>query len=470
MFKTSFDEGEIKEKLSAIKELDDNAYGHLLGKIEFNKIQRLKKMSRQTIKRYLAGGIGEYRKRMSVKGLISYLNAPSHKKKILYVCYAPTFNLVRQSIYLRRTGEFETILITETPWLGDFTEKYFDTVYVYDSYYALSVILKEARPYIVHVLGSICTSEYFSVLARLLSKCMIVFEFYDVLSLCRSKEEAVEIWGRANFELGFFSERFACERSDGLILGYSPEAAEILRNRYDIRIPTLEFHSYVCDNFINDSNGKYSDQDGGIHIVHGGIVHPSYLPERIFGDAQYYRLVETITKQGIYFDIYLTPHFTPLGLKQKFGDYLLLSEKNHFFKFKRGLPLDEATREFSKYDFGTMIGFGGGLNEHTQTRLAGKFFQYLEAGLPIIVREEFHYTARLVKEYGIGIVVSRKDLDNLPAIINSYDRKKLIANVKKAQIEFGMDKQIGRLITFYEQVHKLALSKEVELCKQVKGR
>ena len=462
MFKASFNEREIKEKLSALKELDDNTYGHLLNKIEFNKMQRLKKMSRQMIKRYLAGGIAEYRKRMSVKGLISYINQPSHKKKIIYICYSPTFNLVRQSIYLRRTEKFETVLITETPWLGDFTEKYFDTVYVYDSYYTLSNILKEVQPYLIHVLGSICHTEYFVILARLLSKSVVVSEFYDVASLCVSKEDAGEIWGKADAELGFFSERFACGRSDGLVLGYSPEAAEILRNRYDIRIPMLEFHSYVCDKFTSGDNSNYSDVDGRIHIVYGGMVAPSHIPEKCFGDTQFHRLIETIIKQGIYFDIYLTPQYNALRVKQLFGDYMLMAKKNPLFNFKRGLSPDEAPKEFSKYDFGAMIYLfdrGTSLEEHNQTRLPTKVFTYLEAGLPILISEEFQYVAMLVKEYEIGIVISRKDLDNLHEIINSYDIGKLRDNVKKARKELSMNKHIGRLITFYEQVHRLALSR-----------
>ncbi len=463
MFKASFNEREIKEKLSVLKEIDSNAYEFLLGKIEFNKLQRLKKTSRQMIKRYLAGGIGGYKRRMSVKGLISHINRPFHKRKILYICYEPTFNLMRQSIYLRRTGEFETILLMEIPWLKNFTEKYFDTIYVYDSCYTLANILKEVQPYLIHVLGSICHTEYFAILARLLSKCIVVFEFYDIASLYASKENAGEIWGKANAELGFFSERFACERSDGLILGYSPEAAEILRNRYDIRIPILEFHPYTCDVFISGDNGKYSDVDGRIHIVHGGFVKPSRLPGRLYGDAQYHGVIEKITRHGICFDVYLTPHISSIRVKQQFGDYVLLSKRNQFFNFKKGLLPDEAPKEFNKYDFGSMI--PGSMassqetlhDEHNRTRLPGRLFMYLEAGLPIIASEKSQYIAKLVKEHEIGIVVSRRDLDNLPEIINSYDREKLRANVKKAQKELSMDKQIGRLITFYEQVHKLAL-------------
>lgn len=462
MFKESFNEREIKEKLLVLKEIDSNAYETLLGKVEFNKLQRLKKMSRQTIKRYLAGVIGEYRKRMSVKGLISYLNAPSYKKKILYICYSPTFNLVRQSIYLRKTGEYETVLITETPWLGDFTEKYFDAIYVYDSCYTLAKILKEVKPYLIHVLGSICTSEYFSVLAKLLSKSLVVSEFYDVVSLCVSKEDAREIWEKANVELAFFSERFAFKRSDGFILGYSPEALEILKNRYDTKIPMLEFHSYVCDKFTNDNNGKYSDLDGKIHIVYGGFVAPSSSPEKFFGDTQFYRLIEKITKEGIYFDIFLTPQYNALRVNRLFGNYMLMAKKNPFFNFKRGLSPNETPGEFSKFDFGAMIYLfdrGTLLEEHNRTRLPTKVFTYMEAGLPILISEEFQYVAKLVKEHEIGIVVSQNDLDNLPDVINSYDIGKLRANVKKAQKELSMDKHIGRLITFYEQVHRLALSK-----------
>ena len=455
MFKSFFSEMEIKEKLSAFKELNNDAYEHLLGKIEFNRLQRFKKSTRQMIKRYLARGIKEYKKRMSVKELISYINSSSHKRKILYICYTPTFNLVRQSIYLRNTGKFETILLMENPWLGDFAERCFDTVYVYDSCYTIAYILKEVSPYIIHVQGAVVDHDYLGILAKFLGKSKVVFEFFDIASLSLSKEESIELWGKVKTELGFFSERFACERCDGLIMGYSPEAHEILKNRYHITAPMLEFHSYVCDEFISDDNGKYSDVDGNIHLVYGGSVAPSYSPERFWGDVQYHRLIEKLTKQGIYFDIYISPHISPLKIKQQFGDYILLSEKEALFNFKRGLPPDEVTSEFSKYDFGAMIYLfdrGTFSEEHNQNRLPGKVFTYLEAGLPIIISEEIQYVAKLVKEHEIGIVVSQKDLDNLPEIINSYDREKLNTNVKKAKEELSMKRHIGRLIKFYESI------------------
>jgi len=43
-------------------------------------------------------------------------------------------------------------------------------------------------------------------------------------------------------------------------------------------------------------------------------------------------------------------------------------------------------------------------------------------------------------------------LDNLAEIINSYDREKLKANVKRAREDLSMKRHIVRLINFYEQV------------------
>jgi len=459
-----FAETEIKKNLLPIKEIDKNIYEYLLEKIEFNGLQRFKKASRQMIRRYLARGIREYKNRITVKEIISKINQPSPKKKILYISPVPTFNLVRQSIYLRRTGEFETIILMESPWLGSFVEKYFDTVYVYDSIYTLANILKKVNPYLIHVLGCSYYSEYFAILAKLLSKCTMVFEFFDIPSLSISKEDLMEMHGKANAELIYFSEKFACEKSDGLIIGYSPEAHEILKNRYHIKAPMLEFHSYVCDEFISDSNGKYSNLDGNIHLVYGGNVAPSHSREKLFGDVMFHSLVEKVIKQGIYFDIYCTPHSSSIKFKQEFLDYILMAKENHLFKFEKGIPLNEATKRFAKYDFGAMIylfGRGGFLNEHNSTRAPGKIFTYMEAGLPILISEESQYGAKLVKEYEIGIVVSQKDLDNLPEIINSYDREKLKANVKKAQKELSMERHIGRLVSFYEEAHQLALSKNI---------
>lgn len=454
----------IKDKLSLLKDTDNHIYDCILQKIEFDKRVRFKKILRQTVRRYLARGIEEYHRRITVKDIINKINRQSSKKIILYVSALPAFNLVRQSIYLRQTGEFETIILMEQPWLGEFAEKCFDTVYVYDSCYNLCQILSEARPYLVHVLGCSYYSEYHAILAKYLSRSAVVFEFFDIPSLSIASEDLIEVHGKTEADLIYAAEQFACERTDGLILGYSPEALGLLNNKYNISAPTLEFHSYVCEQFISSGNGKYSDADNRIHIAYGGNVAPSKASEKLFGDVQFHNMASKVSSQGIYFDIYYSPHVSPIKAKKEYWDYMLLAKNNKFFNFMKGLHPDEVTDEFDKYDFGAMIYLynrGTFLEEHNGTRLPGKVFTYLEAGIPILVSEECRYVAKLVKEHEIGIVVKQADIDNLSDIVSSYDRKKLKANVEKAKEELSMKKHINRLIAFYREVYTRASAKQV---------
>lgn len=480
MFEDMFLGKEIKERLSELKGIDNDMYEYLLNKkVEFNKFKVVKRIFEQTVKRYLARIIGfqkvtikeylmkfmeEYQKRLTPEELINNINSPSQTRKILYVTCQPTFNIVRQSIYLRKKG-YETILLMERNLsLIDFYEKYFDLVYVFNSIYTLYYILKKAKPYLIHVQGTTRNANHFGILAKLFSKSKVVFNFYDIPSTTITKNDIVSagrlIGGEEVIKLDFFSERFACERCDGLIFGYTEKVGEILKSRYHIRGHMLEFNSYPCDKFITEENNKYSNRDGKIHLVYGGNVAPSRLPEKYFGDCQFRSLIDNLTRQGIYFDIYILD-ISFRRIKRDYGDYMLMSEKTPFFNFKRGMILENATKEFSKYDFGVMIyhfykgTFHRGvriMEEHIPMRLADKFFTYMEAGLPIIISEELQYGARLVKEYEMGIVVSQSDLDNLSEIINSYDREKLKANVKRAREELSMKKHIGRLIDFYGQV------------------
>jgi len=453
----------IKEKLLPIKELNEEVYNILTqDKLEFDCLARLKKRVKQLLRKYKAGGLSAIFNNLFSKKVINRINSRpvvsgvelSDKKKILYITITPSFNLLRQSIYVRKNGNYETILLMESPWLLNLMEKHFDNVYIYDTYYELANILKQIRPYIIHVQGSMLGSDFLCILAKLLNEAKIIFEFFDVPSLCVSKEDSLVVWGEKSTKLGFFAEQYACKNADGIILGYSCEAADILKQRYNIKSPILEFHTYICSEFISSKKTtKYSHEDGNIHLVYGGNVAPSNLPKKVFADVQFHELIKEITRQGFYFDIYTTPHVSPLKFEQFFSDYIAISRENNLFRFKKGLSLNKASNEFSRYDFGMMVYLfnqGTFLNESLNTRLPGKFFLYLEAGLPILISEEFKYVAKIVREYEIGIVVKQEDIYNLSKIIPTYDYDKLRENVLVARRELSMDAHIHTLLKFYE--------------------
>lgn len=452
---SAFNTEVIKERFSKIREINHDVYDILIyDKLEFDRLTRFRKNVKQLLRKYKVGGLKAAFCKPSVKKIVNRINAPSSKKKILYITITPSFNLLRQSIYIRKNGNYETILIMENPWLLKLTEKHFDTVYIYDTYYELANILKEVKPYIVHVQGSMLGSDFLCILAKQLNETKIIFEFFDVPSLCVSKEDSVGVWGKKNTELGLFAEQYACENADGIILGYSHEAADMLKKRYNIKAPILEFHTYICNGFVSSKKTtKYSQEDGKIHLVYGGNVASSSLSKKIFADVQFHQLIEEITKQDVYFDIYTTPHVSPIKFEQFYSDYIAISRENNLFRFKKGLFPNEATNEFSRYDFGMMIYLfnkGTFLNESLNTRLPGKLFLYLEAGLPILISEELKYVAKIVREYEIGIVVSQKDIYNLSKIILTYDYEKLKNNVLIARKKLSMETHINALLRFYE--------------------
>ena len=445
----------IKEKLSKIKEFNKDVYDILIhDKLEFDSLTRFKKIIKQSLRKCKVGGLKVVFNNTSPKQIINRINTPSHKKKILYITITPSLNLLRQSISIRKKGDHETIILMENPWLYNLMEKHFDVVYIYNTYYELANIILEAKPYIIHVQGTMLGADFLCILAKLLNGRKIVFEFFDVSSFCVTKEDSITLWGEKSTELGFFAEQYACENADGIILGYSPEAANILKDRYNIKSPILEFHAYASSEFIPKENRtKYSSEDGRLHFVYGGNVAASNLPKNFLGDNRFHKLIEALTSQGICYDIFTTPHISSLKFDQFFSEYIAIAKKNNLFRFMRGLHPYEAANEFSRYDFGMMIylfNLGTFLKPQNDTRLQGKFFLYLEAGLPILISEEFEFISKLVREYEIGIVVKQEDIYNLSKIIPTYDYDKLRENVLVARRELSMDAHIHTLLKFYE--------------------
>lgn len=452
----SFTEREILEKLSKVQEIDKGIFECLLDKLEFNKVKRFKHTARQIARRYLTRGLSECFSRLTVDQLIKRVNIDTGKKKVLFLAGHPTFDLLGISLYLRERGEHETILLIENPLLIATMEGYFDTVYVYDSFYDVARIINRVNPYVIHVQGAI-NYYFFGIVARFLSSSKVVVGLYDIPAFGIKQDDYKNLWGDTDTMLDSYAGgEFAFKHADGVLVTiHSLEAGQILKQRFRSDVPIIEFHSYVCEDFIGDEE-KLSRSDGCLHLVYGGIVIPSHLPRRLFGDVQFFGLIETITRQNIYFDIYPSPHFRPWMTRRRLSDYVTLSRENQFFKYRESILPNVAAPIFSKYDFAAMMYFIDGVEidqEHHRMVIPSKFFKYLEAGLPILVSEELHYVAKLVREYEIGIVVSRRDIDSLAETVARYDYNKLKSNVMVAQRELSMGQHIDRLIEFYEHLN-----------------
>lgn len=455
MLKSFRIEKEIKDRLSEVGKTYPHLYNLLMEKIEFSKYLRIKKTIRQSMRKILAVGIKEYLiNLLSKKDIIDGTNNPSNKKKILFVSGVPSFNFVGISIYLRKTGKYETILIGESPWLSNFFRQYFDNVYIYNSYYEIARILILSKPYIVHVQGM--PNYYFlAILAKFLSNAAIVSGFIDIPSDDPSIENSDTLFQvPPNKLLDYFSEEYLFQKANEIILtSMTLEVGEKLRLKYKSNAPICEFFPYICDEFISEEE-RCLQNDGKISLVYGGSVVPSYQPKEQNAGILVIDIAKNIVGQGLHFYVYLSPHFSSIQVKRLYSDYIQLAAKVPNFVFKEGLPIDGAIKEFSRYDFALMIGVFEGVKINVfnfNTCVPSKFFTYIAAGLPVIVNKEFGYIASLVKKHEIGIVINQNEINSLSEIIKRYDYEKLKANVKRAREDLSMKKHIGRLIDFYEQ-------------------
>jgi hypothetical protein len=61
------------------------------------------------------------------------------------------------------------------------------------------------------------------------------------------------------------------------------------------------------------------------------------------------------------------------------------------------------------------------LSQYYEFGATSKFSSYMVAGVPVLVQEDYHYLANIVKRYNIGIVF--KKLEDIPDILESLDTK-----------------------------------------------
>jgi hypothetical protein len=81
-----------------------------------------------------------------------------------------------------------------------------------------------------------------------------------------------------------------------------------------------------------------------------------------------------------------------------------------------------------------------------------KNYTYLEAGLPILVNDEYSYCKELVEKNSIGIAVKSKDLRNIDQILKSVDIYNLKKNVKKFNVKNNLFEKYNELSSFYKSL------------------
>src|SRR3989338_8659352 len=128
--------------------------------------------------------------------------------------------------------------------------------------------------------------------------------------------------------------------------------------------------------------------------------------------------------------------------KSLFNDEYFLNEQkdNFYFHYHDKINPKELNKEISNYHYGIVLDFFNKLINPLwqKTSVGNKIYNYLEAGLPVIMTNDLKAMADIVKKHKLGICIDYKDLKELKNILSNLDYEKLQKNVKIAQKELSI--------------------------------
>jgi anaerobic magnesium-protoporphyrin IX monomethyl ester cyclase len=374
---------------------------------------------------------------------------------VVYVAEFAYVNLCKQSQSLRRKG-WRTALLVVQPSNMDKNAGYFDEVV--SSYRSLSVLFNALRGVdapIFHVQGWL-TYHYLPLLAKAANpSAKVVTEFNDIPQLFGEWDFLESLFGKPRTHLEKICSPLVFQHSDGLVFNTATEGASTLVQEMQTPTPYLCFHSYPEPGFFESKQIAVDhDPSPEPHLVFIGNVAPSSLPKAGWGDVQLLPMIEELMILQLRFDILLNP--SQLRNDGAFADYHYLEHTNPRFRLRSGIPPHQLAADLTRYDFGVMFyrfpkGFGVG-RRHFDYMLPTKFFSFIEACVPIVVSEELAYVSAIVREHGLGVVVSQSEISRLGAILAQVNTVTLRRNITAYRATVLMDEKIVKMEALYHQL------------------
>ena len=381
------------------------------------------------------------------------------KKEIVFVEYVPNIINLKIARTLKLSGKYTTTLISFSKVDEELYNKAFDKLLILDVKHSLnlkniiklfkSIFSKETKDFIKSVkeldpyLFQITGPDLFTMFVMSITKNKPKIYFaYDIWAFYGKKFSIKNLGIKEFFQKQI--EKIGFRKADGIL--HKGPSGELKFLDYKINKLDLAILPGCLDEWTISNNKK--PKAGEIHLVFaGGPLKSSD------GRAHFLEVIKKITSQNIHFHTY--------GECVNKKDTILFVEeekKNKYYHFHPKERVDNLNKKMSQYTYGINPDFyiKSIINPlWPKTSVANRMFNYIEAGIPIIINEDAEYMMKIVKDNEIGFSIKYNDLDNLKDIIEKRDYKKMIDNTKKAQKKFSWNKNlISELEEFYKKVIK----------------
>jgi hypothetical protein len=370
-----------------------------------------------------------------------YVHTNISEKVIVFACDNTRLEIGKYAYYIHQKYQVKIILLMPATRVGKFLKgKAFYDIYIFRNSWHLLRILKSMHSQVelIHYFGRTSASGY-----RILKHNSIPFIF--------SGKDLSVIYEGINsskplLRKDFVFEKYCMENASGVI----SESLEIppARRIYQIpKVPSLFFPIYTDNRFFITPEKKSLKE---IHWVYIGGVHPkSASPE--LGTMKLHWLIDACKKNRIFFHIYPNHGLHP----SIYEEYFLLAEHNPYFTMHEPVEPEKISQEISQYHFGIIPFF-----DEDTTRLplkrryctSNKLFNYIEAGLPVLISEDMQFQLFLARKMRAGISMKKSDFINFQEKIKTINYEKTVNELFKQREIYSLEHQTERMYKFYNQI------------------
>jgi glycosyltransferase involved in cell wall biosynthesis len=377
------------------------------------------------------------------------------KKQIVFVESFPTVYSFKFARELKLTKEYETVLISFSKVNENFYKKAYDKIIVFEISHKISFsnmfslvkilfnskkknFIKEINnldPYLFQVTGPDLFTYLF--MKKIKKKPKIYFA-YDIWNFYKKKRSLKNLEIKEAFQK-YFEKK--CFRLANGVLHKGP-SGELNLLDYSIKKPDLALIPGCLKEWTFSPKKKKSKE---IHLVHAGG------PQRdIPGIFPFIEITKQITKQKIHLHVY-----GPCSNDIEKERFLEESKKNSYFHWHEKKDVKELNKDMSNYNYGIIFNFYDFsiMNQlFPKTSMANKMFNYIEAGIPILIDENSKVMSDIIQKEKIGLIIPFNRFESLREILEKQDYNKLQENIKRCQEKFSVSHLTKELENFYEKV------------------
>lgn len=309
-------------------------------------------------------------------------------------------------------------------------------------------IAHRISPDVIHLFSFSVDNTSLLVLSHLKSK--IVYDYKDIFENLIADPSDQNLWD---------GQRILLEKSTGVCCRDKQYVNYCRVNNVEMNQKTLILPDY-CWGREHVRLEKCPDNE--VHVV----IIGTFIPEDAypcFSSHGYSMIAEQFLEKGIHFHIYPGQWVSNVwSMQGGRGIYDDLSARHENLHIHENLPLEKLISEISKYDFGLLLYQGDifniaenfTINNHYEYGCSTRVFDYVEAGLNVLVSNSLTYQASILREFDFGVNVGKDffDGDFLRLLTDMRSSSKERSRLIKAKKEMSICNYAGELADFYNSL------------------